>query len=198
MCLPRYVHSSAPAADCIVMNIAARILKLMGWTVSVTVPDVDKCIICVAPHTSNWDFVIGKLAYASVGRNAGFLMKSQWFFWPLGYFFRAIGGIPVERKNKKVSLTDIIVEKFRTSDRMQLAITPEGTRSRTSEWRTGFLHIARRAGVPIQLGVLDYGNKHVMIDHVFEPGEDIAADLRRVKDFYKSYQGKYPEKFSAE
>lgn len=170
----------------------------MGWSVSVTVPDVDKCIICVAPHTSNWDFIVGKLAYASVGRHAGFLMKSQWFFWPLGCFFRAIGGIPVERTNKKVSLTDVIVEKFKTSHRMQLAITPEGTRSRTTEWRTGFLHIARRADVPIQLGVLDYGNRRVMIDYVFEPGKDIAADLKRVKDFYKPYKGKYPEKFTSE
>ncbi len=180
------------------MNIAARILRLMGWSVSITVPDVDKCIICVAPHTSNWDFVVGKLAYASVGRDAGFLMKAQWFFWPLGCFFRAIGGIPVQRKNKTVSLTDVVVEKFRTSRRMQLAITPEGTRSRTSQWHTGFLHIAKRAGVPIQLGVLDYAAKRVMIDHTFEPTGDIEADLRRVKEFYKPYQGKYPEKFTTE
>lgn len=161
-------------------------------------PDVDKCIICVAPHTSNWDFVVGKLAYASVGRDAGFLMKAQWFFWPLGCFFRAIGGIPVQRKNKTVSLTDVVVEKFRTSRRMQLAITPEGTRSRTSQWHTGFLHIAKRAGVPIQLGVLDYAAKRVMIDHTFEPTGDIEADLRRVKEFYKPYKGKYPEKFTTE
>ena len=180
------------------MNIAARILRLMGWSVSITVPDVDKCIICVAPHTSNWDFVVGKLAYASVGRDAGFLMKAQWFFWPVGCFFRAIGGIPVQRKNKTVSLTDVVVEKFRTSRRMQLAITPEGTRSRTSQWHTGFLHIAKRAGVPIQLGVLDYAAKRVMIDHTFEPTGDIEADLRRVKEFYKPYKGKYPEKFTTE
>lgn len=180
------------------MNLSGRILSLMGWTVSVTVPDAPKCIICVAPHTSNWDFIIGKLAYSSVGRDAGFLMKAQWFFWPLGCFFRAIGGIPVERKNKKVSLTDLVVEKFNHSARMQLAITPEGTRSRTSAWHTGFLHIAARAGVPIQLGVLDYEHKRVMIDHVFEPSGDIEVDLRHVKDFYKPYRGKYPDKFTTE
>ena len=170
----------------------------MGWTVSITVPDVDKCIICVAPHTSNWDFVIGKLAYASVGRDAGFLMKAQWFFWPLGCFFRAIGGIPVERKNKKVSLTDIVVEKFKTSARMQLAITPEGTRSRTVVWHTGFLHIAKRAGVPIQLGVINYADKRVMINNPFEPTGDTEADMLRVKSFYKPFKGKYPDKFTTE
>lgn len=73
------------------MNAAGLILKLFGWKVSITVPDYTKCIICVAPHTSNWDFVLGELAYASVGRKAGFLMKDTWFFWPLGCFFRAIG-----------------------------------------------------------------------------------------------------------
>lgn len=180
------------------MNISARILKLFGWSVSVTVPDAPKCIICVAPHTSNWDFVLGKLAYSSVGRNAGFLMKAQWFVWPLGNFFRAIGGIPVERKNKTVSLTEIVINKFKTAQKLQLAITPEGTRSRTSQWHTGFLRIALEANVPIQLGVLDYANKQVLIRDVFIPTGDMEADLRQVKDFYAPYKGKYPDKFSTE
>jgi len=180
------------------MNIAAWLLKTCGWKVSITVPDNPKCLICVAPHTSNWDFVVGKLAYTSVGRDAGFLMKSQWFFWPLGYFFRALGGIPVERKNKTLSLTDIVVEKFRMSDRLQLAITPEGTRSYTTRWHTGFLYIALRANVPIQLGVIDYERKLVKINDVFVPTGDVDVDIRAVKHFYAPYKGKYPEKFSAE
>ena len=79
------------------MNLCQLLLKIAGWTVDVTVPDYPKCIICVAPHTSNWDFILGKLAYGAVGRKAGFLMKSSWFFFPLGCIFRAIGGIPVSR-----------------------------------------------------------------------------------------------------
>ena len=180
------------------MNIAAWLLKTFGWKVSITVPDSPKCLICVAPHTSNWDFVVGKLAYASVGRDAGFLMKAQWFFWPLGCFFRAIGGIPVERKNKTVSLTDVVVAKFNAAQRLQLAITPEGTRSRTTKWHTGFLHIALRADVPVQLGVIDYARKEVRIENVFIPTVDIEADLRAVKNFYRPFKGKYPEKFSAD
>ena len=180
------------------MNLSARILKFFGWEVSITVPDAPKCIICVAPHTSNWDFVLGKLAYAAVGRKAGFLMKSQWFVWPLGCFFRAIGGIPVVRKNKSVSLTEVVVDKFNHSTHLQLAITPEGTRSRVSKWHTGFLHIARQANVPIQLGVLDYEHKQILINHVFTPTADIEADMRRIKDFYAPYKVKYPDKFSTE
>ncbi|MDE6436075.1 MAG: acyltransferase, partial [Muribaculaceae bacterium] len=75
------------------MNLSGLILKAFGWKVKVSVPDYPKCIICVAPHTSNWDFIIGKLAYASIGRKAGFLMKDTWFFWPMGCLFRAIGGV---------------------------------------------------------------------------------------------------------
>lgn len=180
------------------MNLSARILELFGWTVSITVPDSPKCLICVAPHTSNWDFVLGKLAYAAVGRNAGFLMKSQWFFWPLGCFFRAIGGIPVKRKNKTVSLTEVVVNKFNNSLRLQLAITPEGTRSRTSKWHTGFLRIAMQADVPIQLGIIDYENKRIMINEIFIPTGDIDADLRTIKNFYKPYKGKHPENFSTD
>ena len=148
------------------MNLCQLLLKIAGWTVDVTVPDYPKCIICVAPHTSNWDFILGKLAYGAVGRKAGFLMKSSWFFFPLGCIFRAIGGIPVSRGKgeKRQSLVDSIVTKFNNSTRMALAITPEGTRSRTSQWHSGFLNIAKLADVPIVLGAIDYkkiGRAHV-------------------------------------
>lgn len=182
------------------MNLSSLILKAFGWKVTITVPNAPKCIICVAPHTSNWDFVMCKLAYAAVGRHAGFLMKSQWFFWPLGYFFRAVGGIPVERRNKTVSLTDVVVKKFQEAGQLHLAITPEGTRGLTTRWHTGFLHIALRAGIPIQLGVLDYGNKLIRIEDIFLPTGDIEADLMAVKRFYAPFTNaaKYPDKFSAE
>lgn len=180
------------------MNLSGLILKIFGWEVSITVPDFPRCIICVAPHTSNWDFILGKLAYASVRRKAGFLMKSSWFFFPLGCLFRAIGGVPVERRNKSVSLVEVLTQRFRSSDRLALAITPEGTRSRTDRWHTGFLAIARNADVPIVLGVLDYGTKRIIIESVFEPTGDTEADIRAIKDYYSHFTAKYPDKFSTE
>lgn len=180
-------------------NLSGLILKIFGWSVNITIPDYPKLIVCVAPHTSNWDFILGKLAYASINRKAGFLMKDTWFFWPLGSFFRAIGGIPVPRKRKSVrSLTEVVVEKLNESAKLTIAITPEGTRSKTSNWRTGFLHIAQNANVPIALGVLDYPTHQIIIEDIFEPTGDTDADMRTVKDFYKPYQGKYPDKFSTE
>lgn len=174
------------------------ILRIAGWTVKATVPDYPRCIICVAPHTSNWDFILGKLAYASIGRKAGFLMKSTWFFFPLGIIFRSMGGVPVVRKRGGTSLVDTLVEKYRTTDKLVLAITPEGTRSRTSEWRTGFLRIATLADVPIVLGAFDFKRKEITITETFKPTGDINADMRAVKDYYKNFTGKYPEKFTAE
>lgn len=178
------------------MNIAGKILKAFGWSVDISVPDYPKCIICVAPHTSNWDFILGELAIRSVGRTAGFLMKSSWFFFPLGLFFKAIGGIPVERKNKKNSLVEAVVAKFRAEPRLTIAITPEGTRKRVEKWHTGFLRIAYEAEVPIALGVLDFSNRHIRATDIFVPTGDIDRDMLAIKTFYKPYSGKYPDKFT--
>lgn len=180
-------------------KLAAWLLKAAGWTITSTVPDYDKCIICVAPHTSNWDFIIGKLVYAALGRKAGFLMKESWFVWPLGYFFRAIGGIAVPRRTHKNSLTDVLVEKFNNTPRLTLAITPEGTRSRNAKWHTGFLRIARDAkDVHIVLGAIDFATKHVHLERTFTPSDDLDADMIAVKEYYKPFSGKYPDKFTTE
>lgn len=180
------------------MNICRFILKLFGWKVNVTVPDYPRCIICVAPHTSNWDFIIGKLAYGAVGRRAGFLMKESWFFFPLGYLFRAIGGIPVPRGDKsRGSLVEFVVDRFRTTPRMSVAITPEGTRSRTSRWHTGFLRIAMEADVPVVLGAIDFVTKKVVIERTLTVTGDIDADLATVKNYYRGFTGKRPENFEA-
>lgn len=181
------------------MGFSRFILRLAGWKVRIIVPDYPKAIICVAPHTSNWDFIIGKLAYASVNRKAGFLMKKSWFFFPLGYIFRAMGGIPVSRQGKdNESSVDRLVHLFDSKDKLTLAITPEGTRSLTSHWRTGFLNIARMANIPILLAAIDFKDKVARIDKTFFPTGDNDADLRVIKDYYKGVTAKYPEKFSIE
>ena len=85
------------------MSLSGTILRLFGWKVVCSVPDYPKCIICVAPHTSNWDFILGKLAYWSLGRQAGFLIKQEWFFFPMNLIFKAFGGIPVKRRQRLVT-----------------------------------------------------------------------------------------------
>ena len=173
---------------------------MAGWTVNITVPDYPKCIICVAPHTSNWDFVIGKLAYSSIGRTGRIShegIRGSFFRW--GYIFRALGGIPVPRRRRTgKSLVEAVIEKFNSSDRMAIAITPEGTRKRTSDWHTGFLRIAYGAHVPILIGILDFSRKHVEMTQVFKPTGNLEADMRTVKAYYKGAKGKKPDQFTAD
>lgn len=174
------------------------LFKMTGWSADISVPYRDKAVICVAPHTSNWDFLIGLIAYRSVGRKANFLMKDFWFFFPLKYILKALGGIPVKRSSSQ-SLTVSLVEDFRQRDHLNLAVTPEGTRKPVKDWKTGFLRIAINAEVPIQLGILDYKNKMVLIkDEVF-PSADIEEDMKAIRKYYASYKeaARYPEQFIA-
>ena len=111
--------------------------KYMGWSKTVNQPHPDKYIICLAPHTSNWDFVIGLLYAQAEGLESNFLMKREWFFWPLGPIFRHLGGIPVWR-SKHTSMTDNLADEAAKSTRFHLCVTPEGTRSLNPDWKKGF------------------------------------------------------------
>lgn len=178
------------------MNFWQACFKLTGWSKKISVPYREKAVICVAPHTSNLDFIIGLFAYRSAGRKANFLMKDFWFFFPLKYVLRALGGIPVNRKSNS-SLTSIITKDFLTLPHLNLAITPEGTRSPVEKWKTGFLIIANNAKVPIQLGVIDYKNKKVLIEEEYITSGDIEYDLRKIREFYSRFAdvARHPHQF---
>lgn len=178
------------------MSLSETILRSFGWKVICTVPDYPKSIICVAPHTSNWDFVLGKLAYWSLGRQAGFLIKETWFFFPMNLLFKALGGIPVPRKRRGSSLTEALINRFRSSDKMSVAITPECTRSRVTEWHTGFLRIAYGAGVPIILGAIQASDKTIHLEKTYHPTGDLEADMAAIKSYYRDFTGIKPENFA--
>ncbi len=177
------------------MNISKFILnKILGWKVMNTFPDIPKCVIVVAPHTSNWDFIIGKLAYSSLGRTANFLIKKEWFVFPFNLFFKRIGGIPVER-DKNTALTTVLAAEFAKHDKLQLAITPEGTRKPVQEWKKGFYFIAVKAKVPLLLIALDYSKKEASILDIFYPTNNYREDIVKIKAYYKDIKGKHPENF---
>lgn len=182
------------------MNLWGLVLKIFGWKVDISAPMRSRCVICVAPHTSNWDFPLGLAAYKSLGRNANFLMKKFWFFFPLKYLLKSLGGIPVNRKKRSNGLTSQVIELFRTSEYVNLAVTPEATRSRNSNWKTGFLTIASGANVPVQLGVIDYKNKMIIIRDEFYPSDNIDKDLEYVKNYYRKFDlaAKYPNNFTVD
>ncbi|HHU95981.1 MAG: 1-acyl-sn-glycerol-3-phosphate acyltransferase [Bacteroidota bacterium] len=168
--------------------------KILGWRVANEVPRLPKCVITVAPHTSNWDFIVAKLAYSSLGRTAHFLIKSEWFVFPFNLFFKRIGGIPVKR-DRSESLTDTLAEEFQKRDQMELAIAPEGTRKPVTEWKKGFYFIALKAGVPIMLIGLDYSNKEARFLGLFQATGDYERDIPKIKSCYRNLQGKKPENF---
>ena len=171
--------------------------KLLGWKANITVPIEDKCVICVAPHTSNWDLFVGKLFWGAWGRDASFLMKKDWFFFPLGPIFRWMGGIPVDR-SKKTSLTEQLAVLFNERKQLNLAVTPEGTRKRNPDWKKGFYYIALNAKVPIKLFGLDYSRKVIECTKTIIPSGDFDKDIIEIKQYFKDYKGKYPELFTTD
>ena len=167
----------------------------MGWTINVTQEHPDKYIICLAPHTSNWDFILGLLYSRSIGMQSNFLMKKEWFFWPLGPIFKKLGGIPVHRQ-KKSSMTDAMAETAKAAKTFHLCITPEGTRSKTVDWKKGFYFIALKASMPILLYALDYERRLIQCTKTIIPTGDLDADIRDIKVYYKDFKGKKPENFT--
>ena len=167
----------------------------LGWTIEVTEKHPEKFIICLAPHTSNWDFFYGQLYNGAIGLNSNFMMKKEWFFWPLGLLFKKIGGIPVHRQ-KHTSMTDSIAESAKAANRFILCITPEGTRARVEYWKKGFYFIALKAGIPILLYGLDYEKKLIKCTKTIIPSGDLENDMREIKLYFKDFKGKNPENFT--
>ena len=171
------------------------ILRIFGWSINASAVDFpDKCVICVAPHTSNWDMPIGFFTYKSMGKKASFLMKKDWFFFPLNFPFKAMGGIPVNR-SKSMSLTEQIANVFKSKKQFHLAITPEGTRKANAEWKMGFYYIALAAEVPIMIASLNYGKKEIIFHDLFIPTGDAEKDLQIIKKYYVGAEAKHPENF---
>lgn len=168
---------------------------VLGWTSEVTEAHPDKYIICLAPHTSNWDFFYGQLYNGAHGLKSNFMMKKEWFFWPLGPIFKSIGGIPVYRQ-KHTSMTDAMADTALQASTFHLCITPEGTRSRVEEWKRGFYFIALKAKLPILLYGLDYKKKRIVCTKTVIPSGDVEKDMREIKLYFKDFTGRKPENFT--
>ena len=167
-------------------------LKILGWRLIYELPDDEKYMLIVAPHTSNWDFIYGVLAKSAVGLKVNFLGKDSLFNGPLGWWFRALGGIPVKR-DQKLNMVEQMVEQFKQRDKLILTMSPEGTRSYLNYWKSGFYHIACGANVPIVMATLNFAEKEIKLGGRFMPEGDAVKDMDKVRAFYAGIKGKIPQ-----
>lgn len=172
-------------------RLARWILKLFGWSLEYADPGTRKYVLIFAPHTSNWDFPVGLLAAWALDLRVHWMGKDSLFRSPLGPLFRAWRGIPVDRGRAGNSI-EKMAERFAEKDRFVLAIAPEGTRSATDHWKSGFWYIARAAQVPVAMAYIDYPRKQVGLGRTFTPGEDLEHDFQQIRDFYADRRGRYP------
>jgi len=184
---------NTPILSTVLRFFANLFLRLFGWRIAGELPDMPKYILIGAPHTSNWDFLLFLGVIFHLKANVKFMGKAELFHNPFGWFFYWCGGVPVDRK-KSQGLVEQMVEASKKSDKFILTIAPEGTRHYVSEWKMGFYHIAKNAGIPVVIAIVDGKAKTVRIGQVFHPTENMDADIKTIKNFFEGIAGVNPRK----
>ena len=176
-------------------RLSAFCLRLFGWKTSGVLPDgIEKAVLIVAPHTSYWDFIVGRLTFWAGKVKIRLLIKKEVFVFPLGTILKMAGGVPVAR-GKKNDMVDQVVDLFGKYRSLVVVITPEGTRRKVRKWKKGFYLIALKARVPIALAYIDYGKKIGGIGPILYPTGDYEKDMDFIYRFYSDKTGRHPERF---
>jgi 1-acyl-sn-glycerol-3-phosphate acyltransferase len=171
------------------------VLKIFGWKTIGEIPTEAKYVAVVAPHTSFMDMIVGKFYTWSIGMRPSIMVKKEFFFFPMGLLLKSWGGIPVDRKNAQ-NFVDQMAERFKNRNKLILVITPEGTRSLNTEWKTGFYRIAEKAEVPIYMIFGDFKKKTVGFLGKFEPTGNMEEDIKAIKRNFIGITGYHASKFS--
>lgn len=188
---------TTPILRPILKFIAWLVLLVWGWRPTTPPPPgLPKCVLIVAPHTSYWDFALFLPICFSLDLKLRVLIKHTLFWPPLGWFLRYCGGIPVDRRSAKNYVKELAGE-FEKRDFFHLLVTPEGTRSPRTHWKTGFYHIAQAANVPILMAAVDEKTKRVGVDRILYPSGDLDADMAEIYAFYDQFGGLRPENYAS-
>jgi 1-acyl-sn-glycerol-3-phosphate acyltransferase len=185
-------------------KLAEQSLEMMGWELDNHWPvDLDQCVMIAAPHTSNWDALYARLAFKALGVNVRLTIKDSYMKLPFGPFVRAMGGIGIDRTPKnagepRLSMVQVMTDLFKQHPKLVMLVTPEATRAKQEEWKTGFYHVAISAGVPIALAYMDYAKKKTGVGKIVYPTGDYEKDMAEIMDFYAQISAKFPEKFSVD
>ena len=169
------------------------ILKIIGWKTTGNFPNLDKSVIIFAPHTSYWDGLYGKLFFMQLNINYKFLSKKEFFRFPLNYFFKAFGSIPVYENRHMVNNVGSLFEE---NKKLHIVLSPEGQMAKTDHWKKGFYYMAQRADVAIVLGYLDYKKREAGIKGVIYDTKNINSVMQQISLMYKDVQAKYPKDFA--
>lgn len=168
--------------------------KLMGWKITGSFPEeIKKCVIIVVPHTSWNDFFLGVFTRGILNMEMNFVAKKELFIFPFGYYFQWMEGTPLNRA-KNENKVDAIASIFNQKEVFRLAIAPEGTRKKVTDWKTGFYYIAQKANVPIVPVAFDYQNKEVKLFESYNLTSDKEADFKHLQNLFRGIKGKFPEK----
>jgi 1-acyl-sn-glycerol-3-phosphate acyltransferase len=186
----RYPRSAGGA---VVRAVGRILLRLAGWRVEGSLPERPRFVVCVGPHTSNWDFVVGYAAKMATGVRASWLGKHTLFRGLMGPLLRWMGGIPVDRRAAH-GVVEQAAEWFARRRSLVLGIAPEGTRRPVDRWKMGFYHIARLAAVPVVPVALDWGSRRIRIGDPIDVGRDESAELERLIAYFRRVRGRHPER----
>ena len=186
--LPVTVARRPPLAQ----RCARALLEAFGWHVVFVPLPAPKGILVVYPHTSNWDFIIGMLYKIGVGLPTRWMGKDTLFRWPLRRLLLRLGGIPINRRERSGFVGALLAE-FARHDWMWLALAPEGTRSRTDHWKSGFYQLAVTGSLPVGLGYIDYATRTVGVDTYLTLSGDPPQDFARIRTFYADKRGRRPQ-----
>lgn len=168
--------------------------NVLGWKIIGSFPNIDKCVVIVVPHTSWVDFFLGLLVRKIWNQEVNFIAKKSLFKPPFGWYVKWVGGAPIDR-SKSSNTVEAIATIFNSREKFRLALSPEGTRKKVTEWKTGFYYIAKEANVPIVMVAFDYGKKQVKVSEPHTTSTNIDVDFIQYKTFYKGVVGKVPEYF---
>lgn len=191
----RYRIFTTPLISSVAHVFSKMVLALTGWKVVGEIPpQVKKCVVIGAPHTSNWDFPVFLMTAFTLKLNAHWMGKHTLFRFPIRSLMTWLGGIPVRREIRD-DMVAKATEMFHTSDELIIALSPEGTRKATARWHTGFWHIAQKAKVPIYLAFVDFGTKQCGVYGELHTSGNVEDDMKWIKHFYSRFQGRHPHQF---
>lgn len=184
---------NTPIISPILRLFSNTLMRLFGWRVEGKLPDIPKYILIGAPHTSNWDFLLFVGVIFRLKANVRYMGKAELFRGPFAWLFYWCGGIPVDRK-RNTGLVDQMVDAFQHSEKFILTIAPEGTRHQVKEWKRGFYHIAKGAGIPLVMAKVDSKTKAMHVGQVYQLTDDMEADMQAIQNAFKGLVGINPRK----